>query len=88
VTRCDFERSTGDKYVPLPKSGYWVDRSDITYAGTLYRCLRRSTCAGVKLDDDASDSTCWLYDNFTLSNDKCESSKLQCTTGATGPLCG
>jgi hypothetical protein len=35
----------GDMILPIPDSGYWVDRSDIKYASYIYPC-EFSTCKG------------------------------------------
>mmetsp|Transcript_26890 Transcript_26890/g.31711 ORF Transcript_26890/g.31711 Transcript_26890/m.31711 type:complete len:1775 (-) Transcript_26890:503-5827(-) len=63
---------------PLPKTGYWTDHSDYTYAGVMQRCYR-STCRG-----GSNTSTCWTVSGYT--EDSCVDG--QCTEGARGPLCG
>jgi hypothetical protein len=90
--------------MPMPKAGYWADRSDTSYAGKMYRCVK-GTCRGAKsshvFDDDTDDAVtrrlsaathsatgCWLLSNYTLDSHPCKTSSIQCTDGATGPLCG
>ena len=71
----------GGNEMPRPNAEFWVDRSDLNFAGNIYKCPRR-TCKGV--EDPEVDSTCWTGP----TPGECDSDALQCADGAGGPLCG
>ena len=71
----------GGATLPRPNEGYWSDRSRPHLAPYIYLCAWE-TCKGASDDKDA----CWTRRGFY--NTSCDESKLLCTTGASGPLCG
>ena len=76
----DGAKCHGDLFLPAPTAGHWADRSKIEYAESIYSCLFE-TCAGVDPADE-----CLRIPNF--ENASCDWDKQQCSTGASGPLCG
>lgn len=56
------------------------------YSNSLSQVRRRMLNADVSVDDDANSLDCWRISS--IKSNLCESDSLQCTLGATGPLCG
>jgi len=71
----------GGKMTPIPDRGYWVDHKNLEYAGNIFKCPRK-TCKG----GGYNSSSCWLMNHFNTS--ECNEADLQCTKGASGPICG
>lgn len=74
----------GDRQVPAPREGHWMDRERVKFSDVLYECPRTKACKGVRRS--AAASGCWLPENLTAP--QCSSDKLQCQAGSVGPLCG
>jgi hypothetical protein len=73
-------RCVGGVGMPVPVTGYWVDRSSYRYSGVIYECAR-ATCKGGR-----ANSSCWDINHYNDSS--CDDDATQCTEGAGGAYCG
>lgn len=70
----------GENKVPIPRDGFWSDRSDLRFVGTMYTCRRQRACRA-----QATSSDCW--NRSSIENDVC-GSDIACAEGSGGYLCG
>jgi hypothetical protein len=76
-------RCKGHLYTPIPERHYWVDHSELKYAGDLYKCSRVTCIGGQNI------SSCWTLAGYNASECLKDSKlQLQCEKGSRGPLCG
>jgi hypothetical protein len=83
--------------MPIPNTGYWVDRRSIDFANEIFRCPRE-TCDPKHKGASSSSirrhrrlgENCWdmtlAYGD--LGDGVCNSDELMCMAGSGGPLCG
>ena len=105
AARCPEEASClGGSMAPIPKSGYWVDRSSYALLPVIYECYR-GACKGPSLSNTTGNQSCWHQLTFAqaeglgggagggLSGEDddggChDQGKIMCTEGSNGPFCG
>ena len=66
--------------MPIPQEGYWATYDSVEHAHKVFEC-NWGTCTGRGSD---TDTRCWDTANYST----CDTSQLQCSSGATGILCG
>ena len=81
---------SGQLSVPVPRKGYWVDRSRHSYIGSIFECFRKSACKG---GGNPEEFGCWsesAYSDPERNSSICGVSEedLLCEEGNFGPLCG
>ena len=69
----------GGESMPIPREGYWTRYDSVAQAHRVFQC-HKGTCTG----SDNTNLACWTSTNYS----KCDSSTLQCDSGASGILCG
>jgi len=79
----------GGTMAPVPRAGYWVDRSSRRHVGTVYECDHFEACTG----GGGGDQACW--DEGAMGDDVdaataavCDADALLCKKGSRAIMCG
>ena len=75
-------KCVGNNKLPIPNKGYWIDRAQPKFSGTVMQCPRGEIACDGGIQRQTN-KDCWSLSNFTSC-----SPDLACTPGSTGPLCG
>ena len=78
----DHAKCVGNNKLPIPNKGYWIDRAEPKFSGTVMQCPRGEIACDGGIQRQTN-KDCWSLSNFTSC-----SPDLSCTPGSTGPLCG